>query len=170
MKLKAIVFDLDDTLLDTTRFLIPIARTPAFYERIRKPLPLMDGAKENLDYLVRKYPLYLLTMGNVESQKAKVKSLAIEDYFQDFFFADPTLTETKEQYFKKLVKILKLQPDEFMSIGNRRSTDIREAKLAGGITCLFKYGEHFNEEVLMPEDLPNFEITHHKQLIEICKL
>ena len=96
MKIKAIVFDLDDTLLDTTTLLIPIARTPAFYERIRKPLPLMEGSRQNLDYLVKKYPLFLLTMGDLESQKAKIKSLGIENYFQDLFFVDPNQTETKK--------------------------------------------------------------------------
>lgn len=170
MAIKAIVFDLDDTLLDTTRLLIPIARTPAFYERIRQPLPLLEGAKENLDALFGKYDLYLLTQGHVESQKAKVKSCGIEKYFKDFYFTDPTNNESKYDYFLKLKNTLNLKDAEFLSIGNRRSTDIRGAKQVGGLTCLFRYGEHQNELPEVPEDNPDFEVSNHSELIRACRL
>ena len=57
MKIQLIVFDLDDTLLDTWRLLIPIARTQAFEDRIKQELPLMPGALENLKALSGKYKL-----------------------------------------------------------------------------------------------------------------
>jgi len=168
--IKAIVFDLDDTLLDTTGLLIPIARTPAFHDRIRQPLPLLDGAKENLEVLSKKYNLYLLTQGHVESQQAKVKSCGITHYFKDFFFTDPTKNESKYDYFLQLKKSLGLKDGEFLSIGNRRSTDIRGAKKVGGLTCLFKYGEHQNELPEVPEDNADFEVLNHSELIRKCHL
>ncbi len=170
MALTAIVFDLDDTLLDTTHLLLPIAKTPAFADKINQPLPLMDGARENLEYLGGKYSLYLLTFGDPKIQESKVRSMGIEKYFFQVFFADPSKSESKFQYFKKIKLSLKLTDAEFLSIGNRRSTDIRDAKKNGGLTCLFKYGEHSFDAIQQPEDHPDFEITHHQQLISKCQL
>ena len=168
--INTLVFDLDDTLLDTTRLLIPIARTPAFHQRIREPLPLFPGAKENLEHLKSKYRLLLLTQGHVESQKCKVMSLQIGEYFEKCYFADPSKNETKLMKFQELITDFRLNPGEFLSIGNRRSTDIRHAKQAGGVTCLYRYGEHIDEKPECNEDIPDFEVTGHSELIKICKL
>lgn len=170
MDIKVIVFDLDDTLLDTTKLLIPIAKSNKFLEVINKPLPLIEGALENLQYLSKKYQLCLLTMGNPEIQKKKIKSLEIEQYFQQVLFADSEKKETKNKYFHKLVKDYSINDRQFLSVGNRRSVDIRQAKLAGGMTCLYKYGEHEGEEPMQDEDIADFEIQHHNQLIATCKL
>jgi putative hydrolase of the HAD superfamily len=170
VKIKLIVFDLDDTLLDTTRLLIPIARTQAFEDRIVQPLPLMSGAKENLDYLRNKYDLVLLTQGRPDAQKKKVHSLGISDYFKKHYFADPSINETKAQYFQKIIDDSGLAPENIMSIGNRRYTDIREAKKLGMKTCLFHYGEHADEKISQNEDIPDFTVIHHKELIRECHL
>lgn len=170
MKIKLIVFDLDDTLLDTTELLIPIARTPAFEKRIREPLPLMPGALENLEYLKNNYILTLLTQGRIEAQMQKVKSLGIGHYFQDQFFADPSQNQHKGQFFAHIIQTFQMLPDQVLSIGNRRTTDIREAKKVGAKTCLFKYGEHLNEEPVVPEDIPDFEVRNHQELIQVCQL
>jgi putative hydrolase of the HAD superfamily len=170
MAIKLIVFDLDDTLLDTTTLLIPIARTPEFEKRIREPLPLMPGALENLQMLKTKYKLVLLTQGRTDAQEAKVASCGIKEHFTAYFIADPKKSETKYDFFLKIKRQFQLQDGEFLSIGNRRSTDIREAKRAGGLTCLFKYGEHQNELPEVPQDHPDFETISHKDLIQICRL
>lgn len=170
MKFKWIIFDLDDTLLNTTDLLIPIAGTPAFEERIRQPLPLMPGALENLTDLKKRYSLALLTQGRVEAQTQKVKSLRIETYFQQIYFADPLQQRPKSYYFHQMLRDHRVNPSEVLSIGNRRSTDIREAKKVGMKTCLFKYGEHMSEPIECPEDIPDMEVSSHKELIQKCQL
>lgn len=170
MSIRLIIFDLDDTLLDTTELLIPIARTPAFEKRIREPLPLMPGALENLEYLKDRYILTLLTQGRLDAQMQKIKSLGIGPYFKEQFIADPSQNHTKGQFFTRIIETFKVQPQEALSIGNRRTTDIREAKLVGALTCLFKYGEHLNEPIQVPEDVPDFEVHSHQELIKTCRL
>ena len=170
MKIKLIVFDLDDTLLDTTGLLIPIKGTAEFLSRISKPLPLMAGALENFETLKSRYNLILLTIGNVKYQKQKFHNLGLEQYFHKAFFVDSDQGETKAQFFKKLIQEFDLQPNEWLSVGNRRSTDIREAKQNGGQTCLFLWGEHQSEEPECPADFPDFSIHHHRELIPTCHL
>ena len=168
--IKAIIWDLDDTLLDTTRLLIPIARTPAFEDRIRRPLPLLEGACENLTTLSHRYLCFLLTYGRIEAQKQKLESLGIRPFFRACYFVDPLKKETKASYFEKIPFEWGLNPSEVLSIGNRRSTDIGEAKEKGLQTCLFHYGEHEDEPKLRPEDEPDFEIFEHRELIRTCQL
>jgi putative hydrolase of the HAD superfamily len=172
MSIELIVFDLDDTLLDTTNLLIPIARTAAFEKRIREPLPLMPGAEKNLKYLFSRYDLALLTQGRIDAQKEKIKSLGIEQYFSQILIFDPSLESgvSKKKYFEQIVQEAGLTPNTVLSIGNRRTTDIREAKRVGAMTCLFKYGEHQSEVIEIPEDKPDFEINDHSELIQTCNL
>lgn len=168
MALKVLIFDLDDTLVDTSRLLVPFVNTPAYLQKITQPLPLMPGALENLQALSKKYHLYLLTQGNLIFQKQKIQSLGIEKFFSNCFFANIDSNEKKSQYFENIKK--SLGTDDFLSIGNRRSTDIRPAKKVGGWTCLYKYGEHSNEPVECHEDIPDFEILNHAELISKCRL
>lgn len=168
-KLTTLVFDLDDTLLDTTRLLIPIAKTPAFYQRIQEPLPLLPGARENLEALKKKYRLILLTQGHVESQNHKVDSTGVRSLFENVWIVDPTTTDTKFTYFSRLAEALPAN-ETFLSIGNRVSTDIREAKRVGGLTCWFRYGEHQNEAIESPFDHADFQVDAHDKLILTCKL
>lgn len=165
-----IVFDLDDTLLDTTRLLIPIANTPEFQQRIRSTLPLMDGASENLTVLSQKYQLCLVTMGNPETQRSKIQSLGIEKFFKKIYFANPENGQTKSNSFRQLLVDFGISPEEFLSIGNRRSVDIRLAKELGAKTCLFVHGEHQNEKIELPWDKPDHQIHHHHELISGCRL
>lgn len=166
-----LIFDLDDTLLDTTRLLIPLVNNPeAFEARIKEPLPLMEGARKNLEVLQERYDLLLLTQGRVHLQRFKIESLGISDFFRRVYLVDPTRGETKEEVFPRICRDFSLPPEKFLSIGNRRSTDIRGAKKAGMRTCLFAYGEHSDEVVECPEDHPDFVVNSHAELIRVCKL
>ncbi len=170
MTIAAIAFDLDDTLLDTSRLLIPIAGTPEFDDRIKEPLPLMPGALDNLIALNSRYQLFLVTQGNLQVQKQKVQSLEIASYFKEIYFAESLPKNSKRQCFIRLFSENKFKPDQLLCIGNRRSSEIREAKKLGAFTCLFMHGEHIHESPEEPADQPDFEVSNHFEMIKICKL
>lgn len=169
MDIRLVVFDLDDTLLDTTSLLIPIANTPEFEKKIREPLPLMPGALENLQLFSQKFRLCLLTQGRTEAQKQKVESLGIAHFFSAMYFADPRKNESKGSFFHQIWQNSNLPAEKIISIGNRRSTDIREAKKWGMTTCLFHYGEHDNETIQVPEDAPDFTVKNHSNWSILCR-
>lgn len=168
--IQLIVFDLDDTLLDTTSELLPIANTSAFLERLRRPLPLIPGAIQNLEYLVDRYQLALLTQGDPQIQKSKIKSLSISSFFKATYIANKSSGETKAQYFQKLPQEFNLQPQNILSIGNRLSTDLIPAKQLGFRTCHFHYGEHLDEVTKYPPQLIDFRVHSHQELISVCSL
>ena len=166
-----IIFDLDDTLIDTTRLLIPLVNTPKYTEAVNSPLPLIEGSEQNLIYLKTKYRLALVTQGDTKIQNQKIASANISSFFDLILCVDLKTQHTKFEAFKGVLATLNLSdPTRVLSIGNRRSTDIRLAKRAGLKTCLFVYGEHKNELPEGPEDFPDFEFFHHRDLIKTCRL
>lgn len=225
-KYKALAFDLDDTLLDTSKYLVPraaqkactamiaaglqcelndclqlranlanqlshpeifvhIADTfgaenrelaiaqalDAFYNpEVPEDMTLMPGALENLRELGKHYSLYLVTMGNRQTQLKKIKSLKLEPYFEKIYIFDSLLKERKESAFREIIQAKKLAPDELLSIGNRLSSEIRDGKRAGADTCYFAHGEHLGEIPQLPEDQPDYTVHSHPELIQACGL
>lgn len=225
-KYKSIVFDLDDTLLDTSGLLVPMAAMracqamidaglncsledcmklrhqlasefshtdiftqiahrfgasqhgkavhdalEAFYNPdVPTTLPLMPGAIENLLYLKKHYSLYLVTMGAQEAQLQKIKALEIEKFFQNIYILNGFIGERKEKAFVEILKHEAHDAKHLLSIGNRLSSEIRDAKRVGSDTCYFAHGEHVGEKAQVPEDHPDYTIFHHKDLIHTCAL
>lgn len=223
---QTIVFDLDDTLLDTTGLLVPMASMKAcqaminaglncslddcmkmrhrlatdqshteiftqiathfgggqinqavqqalqaFYNPdIPMNLPLMPGALENLALLQTHYSLYLVTMGSESAQLQKVRALQIEKFFKKIYVVNGFIGERKQIAFTDILKNENHSSDCLLSIGNRLSSEIRDAKRVGSDTCYFAYGEHIGEMAIYPEDHPDFTIYHHKDLIRTCGL
>ena len=57
-----------------------------------------------------------------------------------------------------------------MSIGNRLDTDMHMAKKIGWNTCYVKYGEYINMQPSGPNEVPDYEISEIRYLIDVCRL
>ena len=78
--------------------------------------------------------------------------------------------ERKRQAFSEIIEALKINPSELLSIGNRLSQEIRDAKELGATTCYFKFGEHIGESPKSHLENPDFTIEKHSELIATCHL
>lgn len=166
--LRLVILDLDDTLLDTTRLLIPIRHIESeFVRRLQNPLPPMAGAGALLDWLSPRYQLHLLTQGRPNYQKMKIRSLGLVPYFNDFHFVDPQKKESKAQVFAKLCELY--PPQHMMSIGNRLSTDLIPAKKLGLWTCWYRYGEGCEESWTSEDEKPDFIVYSHHDILGLCR-
>jgi len=163
-KFECIVFDLDDTLLNTSELLIPIKDKEQYLKFIKSHLPLMLGALDNLRYLKSKYELILLTNGDEKIQKQKIESLSIKNFFSQTIICPSSDYKSKTDFFKQLVH------KNFISIGNRITTDLAPAKLYGGWTCLFSHGEHEKENQIQAQVVVDYTIKSHLDLIDECLL
>jgi putative hydrolase of the HAD superfamily len=224
--IKCIAFDLDDTLVDTSQLLVPMAArraceemihhgvkgdidiclawraskacelthqeifqgfitkfgstTPnialqaamkAFYNpEVPQKLPLMEGAEANLKKLAEKYVLFLVTSGEPATQMKKIKALNVESFFRKIYLVNNFKNETKKTAFLEIIKTENIQPGELLSIGNRLSQEIRQAKICGAQTCYFCHGEHIGEQPAQREDYPDFTIYKQSELIKACAL
>ncbi|WP_413558784.1 HAD hydrolase-like protein [Bdellovibrio sp. HCB209] len=224
--IKSIAFDLDDTLLDTSGLLVPLASQRAceamiaagvcvtleecmhlrqewaanlshteiftkivnqfgttqpgkavhdaleqFYNpEVPTVLPLLAGATENLLHLQEQYNLYLVTMGSHDAQVKKIQALGIEKFFKKIYILNGFIGERKESAFADILSREGHSSEELLSIGNRLSSEIRDAKKLGATTCYFAHGEHVGEQAVYPEDHPDYTIKQHKDLIAACGL
>ncbi len=143
----------------------------AFYNpQVPAKLPLMEGVETNLKKLAAKYILFLVTAGAPEAQMKKIKALNIEHYFKKIYLVNTFKKETKKDAFSDIINTENIKPEELLSIGNRLSQEIRQAKICGAHTCYFCHGEHVGEQPSQREDYPDYTIYKHAELITSCRL
>lgn len=223
--IKAIAFDLDDTLLDTSGLLAPRATQQTFELMIRKglnlsvaqcekfrqefvktmshrevfeklaaeygtdetrqalpeitstfyepqvpaELPLIEGARQNIDYLKTKYTLYLVTAGAEKSQIEKVKALGVLNDFKKVYVVNSLTKQRKYDVFSDIIKEMGIRNEELLCIGNSLLSEIQDAVLIGAKACYFEFGEVRGSLADLKQP-PDYHITQHSQLIKTCQL
>ena len=104
-------------------------------------LPLLEGARANLDYLKTKYALYLVTAGTEISQLRKARALSIEKDFKKIFVVNSLIKKRKKDSFLEILSLEKIAPEELLVIGNSISSEMTDAMLINAVTCYFEFGE-----------------------------
>ena len=225
--IRAIAFDLDDTLLDTSGLLVPAAtqhsfkiliqhglklslaecekqrlemiRTvshkdvflnlallygsaatqavvpqaiAAFYEPpLPANLPLLPGARQNIDYLKKNnYLLYVVTAGADATQRGKVKALGIQDDFLKVYVIDSLHQQRKKAAFLDIIKLNAISNKELLCIGNSLTSEIYDAINIGAKSCYFEFGDERGKMSSVKSEQPDYHIYNHKDLISTCHL
>lgn len=141
-----------------------------FYEPLIPPhLPMLEGARENIDYLKSRYHLYLVTAGTESAQLNKIKSLGIESDFEKIYVVNSLLKKRKKDAFHDIIALQKIAPDQLLCIGNSISSEIKDAIEIQALACYFEYGEN-RGEISSLQRKPHFHIKHHRELISTCQL
>src|SRR5207248_1885827 len=127
--LKAIFFDLDDTLLDAqTPYLEAIAATCA--EAGRRCVGLDPG-----------YHLGIITNGMTEIQREKIQRLGIEPYFDTILISQEVgITKPDPRIFRMAIERVPCEAREAVMIGDSPDRDIAGARAAGLIAVWVRTG------------------------------
>lgn len=145
--------------------------TQLFYEpRLPQKLPLLEGARENLDYLKKKYSLYLVTAGTEDAQLRKVKALGVENDFKEIFVVNSLKKNRKKAAFLEIIEKNQIQPQELLCIGNSLTSEIRDAIEIQALSCYFEFGEDRGTLTNDPLLKPTYHIRQHSELITTCRL
>jgi len=145
--------------------------TRAFYEpEIPEHLPLIDGAEKIIQELKNKYHLYIVTAGYESGQKNKIKSLKIGHLFKDIFVVNSLNNERKIDAFRKILTLENISPKNLLCIGNSLSSEIRDAKELGAISCYLEFGEDRGKIPTDPKYRPDYHIKEIGQFAETCKI
>ena len=125
---KILVFDLDDTLFDSTNQ--PVEKDGAWNLRFFSEfLPVLSNTE---------HICILVTKGDEEFQNKKINNLQIRDFFKEIHI---TVTdEEKHTVFEMLCK--KYQGRKMIAIGNRLDCEIRYGKKQGMKTIYIKFGKY----------------------------
>ena len=87
---------------------------------LEKPVVLLDNVRYVIEKLKNKYPLLLLTKGDLLDQQRKLKKSGLSNCFKHI----EIMSDKKEQNYAEIFSLLSIRPDEFMMIGNSIKSDI----------------------------------------------
>ncbi|HBX51665.1 MAG: noncanonical pyrimidine nucleotidase, YjjG family [Bacteroidetes bacterium GWF2_33_38] len=157
-----------------TRFYIPIFEKgydnkqvakkmgEEYVEESPKQNTLFPFAIEVLEYLHKKYKLYVITNGFKEVQDVKMKVCNLEKYFERVFTSEEIgAMKPKREAFEFSLNSVNAKKSESIMIGDDINSDIRGAKNYGIDQVLF------NPALLKHDESPTFEINSLKELIGI---
>jgi len=89
-------------------------------EMIEKPIELLKGVEDTLQFLDGKYRLIVATKGDLLDQERKLEKSNLLKYFHHI----EVMSDKKEKDYRKLIKHLDIKPSEFLMIGNSLKSDV----------------------------------------------
>jgi putative hydrolase of the HAD superfamily len=89
---------------------------------------LFPGAEELLESLSSKFPLMLITKGDLFHQQRKFKDSGLEDHFQ----ALEVVSEKDQSVYSEILDRYGIRPERFLMIGNSLRSDILPVLDLGG--------------------------------------
>ncbi len=116
------------------------------------PVELLPGAQEALEAFAPHHKLVLATKGDLNDQQRKLRLSGLKDYFCHVeIMSDKTETD-----YCKLLKQIKLEPSNFMMIGNSLKSDVLPVLKLGGKAVHIPYHITWAHEVVeTPVEHPN---------------
>ncbi len=141
-------------LVDTFEKLSVEPVTPELHQRIHsfaheiaeRPVELIAGVPETLDYLSGRHHLILMTKGSPAEQSGKVERSGLKEYFA----AVEIVAEKDEATYRATISKYALASDKTWMVGNSPKSDINPA-LAAGLHAVFV--PHDNTWILEHEEL-----------------
>ncbi len=130
---KGFALSMIETAIDASEGLIPSAALGEIVEWARQmmdhPVDLLEGVEETLDGLQGRFPLLIITKGDLFHQESKVAASGLVDRFQ----AVHIVSEKDPETYGRIVADLGLSsPDEFLMVGNSTRSDIEPVLAIGG--------------------------------------
>ena len=89
-------------------------------DMLNKPIELIDGVEEVLQFLQKKYTLIVATKGDLLDQERKLEKSNLLKYFHHI----EVMSDKKEKDYQKLIRHLEIQPSELLMIGNSLKSDV----------------------------------------------
>lgn len=111
------------------------------YERfLAEGHELIPCAREVLEFLAARYPLYVVTNGFAAVQRNRLRMADIERYMTDLFISEEIgYQKPKKEFFDRCFQKIggDLAPSQVLLVGDSLTSDILGANLAGLDACWF---------------------------------
>ena len=124
-------------------------------EMLHAPVELIDGIEDTLEELSGRYRLVMATKGDLLDQQRKLIKSGLEPHFHHIeIVSDKTPKE-----YRKLVKHLDLQADEFLMVGNSVKSDILPVLEIGAHAFHIPFHTTWEHEMVKePVEHPKFRL------------
>ena len=127
-------------------------------ELLNQPIVLLDDVKEVLHALKGRFRLVVATKGDLLDQERKLKKSGLSHFFHHI----EIMSEKGESDYRKLLRHLDIQPEEFLMIGNSLKSDILPVINIGGHAIHVPYHTTWaHEHVAIKPEHENFRQVAH---------
>lgn len=138
----------------------------AFLQRqIKEKISLFPETMESLKELQKIYRLFLITIGDPQTQAEKVKLLGLRPLFEKIYYVDGIKDKSKKAAFADILEVVGGTASEFLSVGNRIDTDVRFAKELGMLGILYEHGEYLYLKPESRHEKPDAVIKNLAELV-----
>jgi putative hydrolase of the HAD superfamily len=127
------------------------------------PIDLLDGVKETILGLQGKYRILLITKGDLFDQETKLARSGLGDYFE---IVEVVANKDKLTYEKLLLRH-KINPKEFVMVGNSLKSDILPVLEVGGKAVHIPYETEWFHEAVSDEELRGKDFTTLNNLSDL---
>ncbi len=119
----------------------------------------------------RGYQLALVTSGNPDRQREKVRLLGLCNYFSEgnntLILHDDRKSSDKESSLIQAAKALSLPHAHILCVGDKLTDEIATAKTLGMATLRMRHGRQKNRKPQNPPEQPDIEIDRISQLLPL---
>lgn len=119
---------------------------------LQKPVELIDGVTETLQYLQGKYKLVVATKGDLKDQHRKLHLSGLGPFFHHI----EVMVEKESLDYEKMLNRLETEPDNFLMIGNSLKSDVLPVLEIGGSAVHIPFHttwahERIDHEIIHPK-------------------
>ena len=130
---KGFALSMIETAIEASEGSIPSAALGEIVDWARQmmdhPVDLLEGVEETLDGLQGRFPLLIITKGDLFHQESKVAASGLVERFE----AVHIVSEKDPETYRRILAGLGLSsPDEFLMVGNSARSDIEPVLAIGG--------------------------------------
>lgn len=130
--IKSFGLSMIETAIELTEGRVTGAEIKAILDAIKAMLTadieLLPHVAETIPALARRYPLMLITKGDLLDQESKVKRSGLADYFQHV----EIVSDKTERHYADLLAQHNIPPEQFLMVGNSLRSDILPVLALGG--------------------------------------
>lgn len=137
-------------------------------EMLAAPVEVLDGAREAVEALAQRYPLMLITKGDLFDQETKIARSRLGHLFSHI----EIWSEKDEEAYRALFAKHKLDPARFLMVGNSLKSDVLPVLACGGAAVYIPYKTtwaHERESEPQLWEQGYYRLEHIGQLPELVK-
>ena len=117
-------------------------------EMMKRPVDLLEGAREAVAELSEQYRLMIITKGDLFDQESKIARSGLGDYFSRV----EIVSEKNRRAYEIIMEKHSLSPGRFLMVGNSLKSDILPVIDAGGRAVYIPYPTTWAHEMIPDYD------------------
>ena len=152
--IKSFALSMIETAIEVTEGRIPAADLDVILgwskRMLQEPTELLDGVAETLKGLSRRYPLLLITKGDLFDQESKLARSGLGELFQGV----DILSDKNVDSYRSVLTRRGIDPSELVMVGNSLRSDILPIVEMGGRAVHIPYHLTWRHEEVAEDRLP----------------